>query len=222
MRFGADPEDQPIRIKAKRHARLHGFDLHASKAVRAGDKERLERLLRYLLRPPVAKNRLKLLDDGKVLLELKTKWNDGTTHMLFEPVEFLEKLAAVIPRPHINLVIYHGVLAPNSKLRKLVVAYEKDGGAQGARPDNERDEREVKEENKPRYYKWAELMRRTFDIDVLRCPNCGGRMKLIAVIEDPKVIRKILEHLRLPTELPTTVPARASPQQEELDFYPDE
>ena len=224
IRLGEEPEEQVTQKPRKRHARLHGFDLYASPAVRAGDKERLEKLLRYLLRPPVAKDRLKLLDDGKVLLELKSKWNDGTTHMLFEPVEFLEKIAAVIPRPHINLVIYHGVLAPNAKLRKQVVAYKRDGGAHGACPvDDEIQEEEPKKA--PRYYKWAELMRRTFDIDVMSCPKCGGRMQLISMIEDPKVIKKILEHLKLPTELPTAFPARAPPEQDEqleMDFYPDE
>ena len=56
-------------------------------------------------------------------LELKRPWSDGTTYLLFEPVEFLEKLAAVTPRPEINLVLYHGVLAPHARWRAEVVAY---------------------------------------------------------------------------------------------------
>ena len=56
-------------------------------------------------------------------LELKRPWSDGTTPLLFEPLEFLEKLAALTPRPEINLVLYHGVLAPHARWRAEVVAY---------------------------------------------------------------------------------------------------
>jgi hypothetical protein len=62
-----------------------------------------------------------------------------------------------------------------------------------------------------RYYAWAELMQRAFAIDVLKCPHCGGRMKLIATIADPAVIRKILEHLKLETRPPEPQPARSPP-----------
>ncbi|MBI1728593.1 MAG: transposase [Candidatus Rokubacteria bacterium] len=51
------------------------------------------------LRPPLAQDRLRLRADGRVLVELKTVWRDGTSHLLFAPVEFLEKLAAIIPTP---------------------------------------------------------------------------------------------------------------------------
>jgi len=63
------------------------------------------------------------LPDGRVALALKRRYHDGTTHLLFEPVAFIERLATLIPRPHKNLVFYSGVLAPNAKLRKRVVAY---------------------------------------------------------------------------------------------------
>ena len=85
-----------------RHAHLDGFDLHANVAVPAGDRARLEHLCRHLLRPAVSQDRLRLLDDGRVLLALKTAWADGTRHLLFEPVELLEKLASLTPRPRIN------------------------------------------------------------------------------------------------------------------------
>src|SRR5262249_37743875 len=62
-------------------------------------------------------------DDGHIVLTLKTAWADGTRQLVFEPLELLEKLAALIPRPRINLVLYHGVLAPHSGWRARVVAY---------------------------------------------------------------------------------------------------
>ena len=58
---------------------------------------------------------------------------------------------------------------------------------------------------------WAELMQRTFGFDVLACPRCQARLELIALIEDPRVIRRILNHLGLPTEVPTAGPVRAPP-----------
>jgi hypothetical protein len=71
----------------------------------------------------VAQDRLRLLGDGRVVLTLKNAWADGTRHLMFEPLELLEKLAAITPRPRINLVLYHGVLAPHARWRALVVAH---------------------------------------------------------------------------------------------------
>ena len=58
---------------------------------------------------------------------------------------------------------------------------------------------------------WADLMRRVFDLDVLACPRCGGRMSVIATIEAGDVMRKILGHLGLPTEPPSSLPVRPVP-----------
>jgi hypothetical protein len=58
---------------------------------------------------------------------------------------------------------------------------------------------------------WAQLMARSFGFDVLACPRCGGRLRLIALIDDPRVIRRILGHGGLPTEVPAARPPRAPP-----------
>ena len=65
----------------------------------------------------MAQDRLRLLDDGRIALTLKTVWTDGTRQLVFEPLDLLEKLVALIPRPRINLVLYHGVLAPHASWR---------------------------------------------------------------------------------------------------------
>ena len=83
---------------AVRRAHLGGFDLHANVWVSAHDRAGLERLARYVLRPPFAQERLRLRSDGRVALELKTAWHDGTRELVFEPLEFLERLAAMTPR----------------------------------------------------------------------------------------------------------------------------
>jgi hypothetical protein len=71
-----------------------------------------------MLRPPVVQDRLEMLEDGRILLELKTPFWDGTTHLLFEPLELMEKLAGVIPRPRVNQLIYAGLLGPHAAWRK--------------------------------------------------------------------------------------------------------
>jgi hypothetical protein len=92
--------------RGPRQAHLDGFDLHANAWVPPDDRARLERLCRYLLRPPLAQDRLRLRADGRVLVRLKQAWRDGTTRLAFEPLEFLAKLAALPPRPAINLLLY--------------------------------------------------------------------------------------------------------------------
>jgi len=101
-RVGDDPDAPWVLSSAPRHAYIAGFDLHANVAVPAADRTRLEQLCRYLLRPAVAQDRLSLLVDGRVVLTLKTAWTDGTRYLVFEPLELLEKLAALTPRPRIN------------------------------------------------------------------------------------------------------------------------
>ena len=192
------------------HARHHGFDLHAGFCVHADERERLDRIARYALRPPVAQDRLQLTDDGQVRLELRRPWADGTTHVLFNPVELLERLAALTPRPRINLVLYFGVLAPRAAWRSLVVQFGAPASpSAAAEPDVVGDGHlEAADCRHTRNYLWAELMRRSLGLDVLACPRCGGRLTLIALIEDPAVIVRILGHLGLPTDIPEAQPAR--------------
>ncbi|MBI4542823.1 MAG: transposase [Gemmatimonadetes bacterium] len=99
LQIGRDPDAPWVTSTGPRQAHLEGFDLHANLFVPAEDRARLGQLCRYLLRPPVAQDRLRLTGDGRVLLELKSAWADGTSHLLFEPLELLEKLAALIPTP---------------------------------------------------------------------------------------------------------------------------
>src|SRR6266699_6508259 len=84
-------------------------------------------------------------------------------------------------------------LAPRARWRPDVVAYRR---TEWDRATDPRAEGEGAP--RPRYWTWALLMRRAFDLGVLRCPRCAGRMQLIATINDPAVIQRILAHLGLP------------------------
>src|SRR5262249_4675626 len=126
LQLGRMPGAPWVTSAGSRQAHLDGFDLHANVAVAANNRDGLEQLTRYVLRPPIAQERLTRTADGRVLLTLKAEWSDGTTHLVFEPIELLERLAALTPRPRINLVLHHGVLASHSRWRARAVAYGRD------------------------------------------------------------------------------------------------
>ena len=201
------PDPQPM---VRWHARQQGFDVHAGIVVPAGRRDRLERVCRYALRPPVGQDRLQLMPDGTAVLELRRRWTDGTTHLVFDPVELLERLAALTPRPRINLILYHGVLAPRAAWRRAVVPSREGaqgpqgcatcaGGTDGTPPPRVPNRT------------WADLMQRSFGFDVLACPRCAGRLKLVALIQDGPVIQRILRHLGMPSAVPEMRPSRAPP-----------
>ena len=129
--------------------------------------------------------------------------DDGTTHLVFAPVAFLARLAVLVPRPRVNLVLYHGLLAPRAAWRAAVVPRPSPAVAAsaeaGTRP------------GKGRGWRWADLMRRVFEIDVLACPGCGGRLRLVAMLDASAATARILSHLHLPTKVPAPAPSRASP-----------
>ena len=104
-----------------RCVREGGMSLHADVAVPANDRNRLERLCRYVARPPLAFDRLEAMPDGRLAYRLKTRWRDGTTHVVMERHELLERLAPLIPPPRAHQVRYHGVLAPCASGRDRVV-----------------------------------------------------------------------------------------------------
>jgi hypothetical protein len=172
---------------------------------RADDRAGLERLCHYLLRPPL---------------------------------ELLEKLAVLVPRPRVNLLLYHGVLAPHARWRAPTVRTARPPTeAAPASPDAAtapvsrsstaaaetprvrvsgatcRDTTSDTAAAPPprRYWAWADLLRRIFAIDALACAQCGGRLRLIATIEEPAVVDRILRHLGLPTDLPDLLPPRPPP-----------
>jgi hypothetical protein len=144
-------------------------------------------------------------------------WADGTTHLVFTPPELLERLVPLVPRPRINLLLYHGVLAPNAPWRRAVVAHPvgESEAIQDAASLTTSDTVVVdvtkRLRMRPRHRTWAELMRRAFEADVLDCPRCGGRMVVLATIDDPAVIHRILTHLGLSTEPGEPAPGRAPP-----------
>jgi len=195
----------------KRVARSNGFSLHAGVSCEGNQKDKRERLCRYISRPAVAVPRLSLSSTGKVVYTLKTPYRDGTTQVAFEPVDFVARLAALVPKPRVNLTRYHGVLAPNHRWRGLVTPARR---GKGAKPVSNAEVRSTAERHAA--MTWAQRLKRVFNIDIVVCARCGGSIRVIACIEDQDVIERILAHLRdkeqntpaLPHLAP---PTRASP-----------
>ncbi len=85
-------------------------------------RNKLERLCRYITRPAIADKRLARNADGQTVLPLKITYRDGATHIVLLPMEFMQRLAALVTRPRLNLIRFHGVLAPNAKLRAEIIS----------------------------------------------------------------------------------------------------
>jgi hypothetical protein len=159
-----------------------GFSLHAATVCEAHQRSRLERLCRYITRPPIATKRLSVDGRGRVVYRYKQPFRDGSTHVVLEPLDFIARLAALVPRPRLNLTRFHGVFAPNFKDRPRIVPHRSRGRVDRDKPTAPMS--------------WMQRLQRVFAIDIETCPDCGGKLRVIACIEDPPLIAKILAHVQ--------------------------
>jgi hypothetical protein len=169
-------------------AQTAGFSLHAGVGIEADARGKLERLARYISRPAVSEERLALTQCGDVRVQLKTAYRDGTTQVILEPLDFLARLAALMPPPPIHLTRYHGIFAPRHALRAAITPA---GRGRGAR-HTDAPGRPV---SKHASMTWAQRLKRVFAIEIETCRRCGGKLKVIASIENPVLIERILAHL---------------------------
>lgn len=182
-------------------AEHRGFSVHAGVEIGATDADGRERLARYVTRPPFAAEQVQRTKDGRVAFRLGHPKPTGETHVFFPALQFLRRVISQIPPLGMNLVRYHGVLAPAAKLRANVV--------RSSPPRRANAPTSAGPSAMAPSLSWAALLRRVFNVDVLVCPQCAGPMQVISAIEDPKVIARILDHLGI-TPAPTTAePSRA-------------
>ncbi|MCY2958974.1 MAG: transposase [Planctomycetota bacterium] len=95
---------RPLSLPGELCCDLEGFSLHARVAIEGHDRAGLERLCRYIAHPAIASERLSIDPDGRVVDRLRRPWSDGTRAIVFEPLAFLERLAALVPRPRAHLL----------------------------------------------------------------------------------------------------------------------
>jgi len=149
-----------------------------------------------------------------VRYQLKTPYRDGTTHIVLDPLDLIARLAALVPPPRMHLTRSHGVFAPHSKLRAAVTPAHRGVGGPGQGADQTADKPIT---SRHVAMTWAQRLKRVFSIEIDTCARCGGMLRVIASIEEPQIIAKILAHLEktAPDQHQAELPlgARAPPQQ---------
>ncbi|NRA98125.1 MAG: transposase [Planctomycetes bacterium] len=196
------------------------MQLHADVAVDGRDRARLERLCRYMLRPPFAQNAVEETADGQVRVHFKKPRRSGATYAQMRPETFVARLCALVPPPRKHTVLYYGVLSARHRLRACVLPQrerEQEDGPEG-RPEDGRHkqlalfvpmgcveragtgtllERQLKRAA-PSRLSWAVLLARVFGIDGLECGRCGGPMRIVAVVKTADAIAAELHGARPP------------------------
>ena len=198
-------------ITAPLSVRERGFSLHAATRAGAEDEKGREALLKYILRPPLATERLQPGPEGLVRITLKRPFSDGTFAIDLDPLSLLCRLAAMVPPPRFHTTRYAGVLASASRWRPLIVPKPPPTLSAAGVAEPSCAPPPPCDTAGSRYRPWAELLKRTFGVDVETCPRCGGRMRLLALITDPPEVARFLRHHGELTEPPPRAPARAPP-----------
>lgn len=178
--------DEIDEINGQTLAKGGGFSLHAGVSAKSHQRSKVERLCHYIARPAVSTHRMEILADGSISYELKTPYKNGTTHVVFEPLDFIARLAALVPKPRFHLTRFHGVFAPNSKHRARVTGDSKEKQVQLTSADCGVRRGKMS---------WAMRLKRVFNIDITVCRHCQWAVRIIACIEDAQVINKILSHM---------------------------
>ena len=211
--FVVEGSDRPRRrrVKGRRSRRRkpplcvrtdEGLELHAAVHVEAADRSGLERLCKYVARPPICGERLSRLPDGRIEFQLKRTWTGGVRSLIFEPLAFIARLAALIPRPKTQMRRFYGVFASAHPWRSRVIPRP---------PCPDKTGRPVAPK-RPARMKWADLLKRVFNISALRCPYCQGRLRLIGAVFDPTALEAIIAAVQLADERPQEQCAQAAPR----------
>ncbi len=171
----------------------------------------------------MAQERLSIARDGSVIYRFRRPWRNGKRAVVMDPMTFLSRLAALVPPPRFHMLSYYGVLAPAAARRDEIVpgAHDQEELASCHKQTSRAPHAESGAGSKqparrhPERLSWAELLKRVWLEDILRCP-CGGKRQVLAMVFNPESIERILRHLGLPHQPPTRAPPRA--MQRELGF----
>ena len=179
------------------------------------DRRRLERLCRYMARPPLCQERLLQNGDGRLRLSLKKAWKDGTHAILLHPLDLLARLCAIVPPPRFHMLHYHGVFAGGSAVRQAIVlgrAVPPEPKAQIPLFEQAGQVKEPSPARPPSRHSWPWLLRRVFSVDVETCPvpDGKGEMRLKDMATRADHIARVLAELGLaprPPTRPSRIPA---------------
>ncbi len=178
--------------------RRSGFSIDDSVRIPAGEQKGLEDVARYMLRAPVSLSRMRWNRGDKEVFYFSDGSHDDQddTSMQgqrIDRLEFLARVIAQIPAPRRHLLFYYGHYAHRVRGKRLK------NQTQSQAPDETVEEPTLSPARKAALRRrWAHLIQRVFEVDPLACDRCGGELRLVALITEPRVIRRILEHLRMP------------------------
>jgi hypothetical protein len=198
----AESERPPAESASEPVAEALGVNVYAKQLVDGRDRQQLERLCRYVMRPPLSQERLEWRADGRLELTLKNVWKDGTRALVLEPFDLLVRLCSAIPPPWFNMVRYFGVLSSHSRHRSRVVPNRTDPSrfappaAAGDQLDLgfDSDDANTAAQTSGRS-RWGWLLRHVFRADVDTCSLCGGPMRwLEAATEQTAIARLLAKH----------------------------
>ncbi len=179
-----------------------GFSVHNRVRVEPEDQPAVERLARYIMRPPISLERIRWSGEGEVFYQPKGG-HDGRARQpgdvaeAFDPAEFLARVIMHIPEPRRHLVRYYGWYSNVSrgKRRRQVEAVTDTGPCDGEQARSTQSDRDHSPDARALRRSWAQLIKRIYEVDPLVCPSCGSEMKVIAFITEHEVVDAILRHL---------------------------
>jgi hypothetical protein len=205
----------PERVKLMRSWAHSGFNVNASVRIGPTDAAGRENLARYLIRAPFSMNKIRY-DHAAQSVIYKTKMVPGANRNfeVFNPLDFLAAVTSHIPNRGEHLVRYYGYYSSVQRGRRRRQGREKVACLPMPPVDEAPHARAARAS-------WARFIKKVFAADPLECPDCGGAMRIIAFIEEQRVVRAILEHLSLWDEPrpPPALPAAARAPVE-LEYLP--
>jgi len=189
-------EDRTELLLSWRHT---GFSVHNRVRVEPEDRPAVERLARYIMRPPISLERMSWDGVGEVRYRRKRGHESSGLNEreveAFDPREFLARVIMHIPEPRRHLVRYYGWYSNVSRgKRRKAEAADGEVGAMGVAPDSRAAQVEARDARALRR-SWAQLIKRIYEVDPMVCPSCGSEMKVISFITEHDVIDAILRHL---------------------------
>lgn len=200
-----------------------GFSVVVGRQPGAHETRRIEEVGRYLARAPLPQDLPEVLLGGRVLIPTPPDPRTGATEIVLDPLEFIHRVAMQIPGRGQHLVRYYGAYSCRGRRAHARMDEEEEDEAQGdeaqdhtenpakaeCRPNGESESAESEHAEsesaesdflQSRRRSWARMIRRIFEVDPLLCPDCGGEMKVIAVLTDPEVVDRILRHIKAKQE----------------------
>jgi len=177
-----------------------GFSVHNRVRVEPEDGEAVERLARYIMRPPISLERMRW--DGVGEVRYRRKGGHGDTVLnrdpveTFDPVDFLARVIMHVPEPRRHLVRYYGWYSNVSRGKRKRLRASRAGDSLDVASRPTPDEQDRSPDARALRRRWAEMIKRIYEVDPLVCPSCGSEMKVVAFIIDHAVVDKILRHLK--------------------------